>query len=358
MTNFHILSLADSEKWNHYLKQLPIDHQDVYFTPEYYSLYEANGDGKALCFIFEHDGDLALYPFLLNKINELGYDLNTDYFDVQGAYGYNGMATSTNSADFLKSFSDFWLTWAQDNNIVAEFIRYNPVLRNENLCPWAPPIDVLDNVLIPLTNYEDIWAHSYDRGVRQAIRKASRHNLSFHIQIGNEITQDTYDNFLELYKETMDRQNADSFYYFDQEFFHRLKTYLKEYLLIMYVEYQGHIISIDLVLHNNINVYGFLSGTKRKYFHVSPNSYLRDETIKALIDKGFKNYSIGGGLSRNDSIFKYKKSFSKNTESLFYIGKKIHNDDVYNAIVYQWQQKLGNASDQYKHLLLKYRYGL
>ena len=67
-------------------------------------LYENNGDGKAQCFVFEENDEIALYPFLINSVNELGYDLDNEYFDIQGAYGYNGAVSSSYDEDIIKKF--------------------------------------------------------------------------------------------------------------------------------------------------------------------------------------------------------------------------------------------------------------
>ena len=93
--NYKVFSLQDKEEWNNLLKKLPTKQQDIYYTPEYYSLYENYGDGKAQCFVFEKEGEIALYPFLINSINQLGYELDNEYFDIQGAYGYNGVVSSS-----------------------------------------------------------------------------------------------------------------------------------------------------------------------------------------------------------------------------------------------------------------------
>ena len=99
-----ILTGKDVQEWNGFLSQLPKERRDVYFTPEYYSLYEAYGDGEAQCFVFEKDGELALYPFLKNPITTLGYDLDKEYYDIQGAYGYNGVIASTSDSCFMAAF--------------------------------------------------------------------------------------------------------------------------------------------------------------------------------------------------------------------------------------------------------------
>lgn len=355
MTSVIDLTLSGSDLWTKLITRLPHEQQDVYFSAQHYRLNEEKGEGEARCFVYEHGADLAIYPFLLNKINDLGYNLDGDYYDVQGAYGYNGIATSTEDPLFIKQLESAWLEWAKANNIVTEFIRYNPVLKNQNLCPWAAPIDVLDNVLIPLRNYEDVWKNSYERSVRNAVRKTEKFGMSFQLEMCDEISESLYQKFTELYLETMKRRSADDYYYFDKSYFHNLRHYMKDHLLLVAAQLDGEIISIDLYLHNHINAYGFLSGTKKEFFNLSPNTFLRDRTIKALIDMGFKNYSIGGGLERNDSIFKYKKNFSIATESVFYIGKKVHLPEVFSEINAQWEAKYPNAAEKHGGKLQGYR---
>jgi len=69
--SYRILDLGQTEEWRNLLAELPIDQQDIYYTPDYYSLYQNNGDGKAQCFVYIRDGYYAMYPFLLNSVNNL-----------------------------------------------------------------------------------------------------------------------------------------------------------------------------------------------------------------------------------------------------------------------------------------------
>ena len=48
--NYKLLDLSDEIKWNNLLNKFNRKFTDVYFRPEYHSLYENNGDGKAYCF--------------------------------------------------------------------------------------------------------------------------------------------------------------------------------------------------------------------------------------------------------------------------------------------------------------------
>ena len=71
---------------------------------------------------------------------------------------------------------------------------------------------------------------------------------------------------------------------------------------------------------------------------------------------GVKNYLLGGGNNPGDNLFKYKRSFSLNGVLDFYIGKKIHNKEVYGLVCKAWESKYPEKKEKYKNFLLKYRY--
>jgi len=131
MNNYRLLSLSDEREWSAYLQKLPDCQRDVYYTPEYYRLYEKLGDGKLQCFVFMQDDKLALYPFLLNSVNNLGYSFDMEYYDLQGAYGYNGVVSSSFDPDFIDAFYQAFDKWCIERNVIAEFTRFHPLLRNQ-----------------------------------------------------------------------------------------------------------------------------------------------------------------------------------------------------------------------------------
>ena len=51
-----------------------------------------------------------------------------------------------------------------------------------------------------------------------------------------------------------------------------------------------------------------------------------------------------------------KKKFAKNRTTDFFIGKKIHRPDLYNAIVRQWENRFPQHVERYENRILKYRY--
>ena len=114
-----ILTLENAAKWRSILDSFDDNIRDIYYSPEYYELYEQMGDGKAHCFVFKNSQGLAMYPFLMNSVNDLGYHLDGSYFDIQGAYGYNGVLSSSNEKPFLDAFYDEFTCWCQENGIIA-----------------------------------------------------------------------------------------------------------------------------------------------------------------------------------------------------------------------------------------------
>ena len=44
--------------------------------------------------------NIFYYPYVEGKVNTLGYELDDIYYDIQGAYGYNGALTNCDDIFF------------------------------------------------------------------------------------------------------------------------------------------------------------------------------------------------------------------------------------------------------------------
>ena len=130
MAQSNFCNIENINKWNNTFINLSKRQRDIYFTPEYYMLYKNLGEGDIDCFIYEENTNIAIYPFLINSINSLGYCLDKEYKDVQGAYGYNGICTNCSEKIFLNNFYRNFDQYCNDNNIIAEFTRFHPIFQN------------------------------------------------------------------------------------------------------------------------------------------------------------------------------------------------------------------------------------
>ena len=351
--NSKILTLKDKNEWTGLLKLLPPDQQDIYFAQEYYSLYEFYGNGKAMCFIFEKEGDLALYPFLLNSVNELGYDLDDNYFDIQGAYGYNGVISSSYSNSFIKEFYNKFNSFCKDNKIIAEFTRFHPLLNNYKFSVKQYKI-ILDRktVFIDTSKPEDEIFAKFQTTTRKQIRRCINR---YKIKVLKKEKDITYlDDFLQIYWETMDRVCSIKYLYFNKEYFQNLilNTNAIQYIAI----YENKPIASITALFGKKYMHGHFGGALTKYLSLSAYSLLYWEMIKTTKQRGLKFLHVGGGstTSPNDKLLEFKKNFSSHLAD-FYIGKKIRDETIYERIVSQWREKFPNSYLVHKNKVLGYR---
>ncbi len=351
---YKLLDLSNKKEWSKYISKLHELQQDIYFTPEYYSLYEKNGDGKAQCFVFEDNGEIALYPFLINSVNKLGYKLDKQYFDIQGAYGYNGPAVSSKNENFILSFSKEFKNFCTSQNVIAEFIRFNPVLQNQRFINYIDPILINYNIILDL-NMQDIWMNAYEHSTRKNVKKALRNNLIVKYYTDSNISDSELMSFIKIYYKTMDRNSAAYGYYLSEEFFREIVYNLSGKALFFFTYKDNKIISCELVLISKKIGYSFLGGTLSEFYEFRPNDLLKHEIINLLKLKKYDYFCFGGGTKPNDGIFNYKKKFARNGVYDFYIGKKIHNKEIYNEVIRQWEYKYPVFYDKNKKMLLGYR---
>jgi lipid II:glycine glycyltransferase (peptidoglycan interpeptide bridge formation enzyme) len=157
--------------------------------------------------------------------------------------------------------------------------------------------------------------------------------------------------FKEIYLDTMDRINADKFYLFNDEYFKLMSE--DERYIILGVEYERRIAACGIFISSGEYFHYHLAGSLKEYQKFSPNNLMLYEAIKLGKKLGNKLMFLGGGLqnSTEDSLFKFKASFSKNMCD-FYIGKRVHNKIIYDYLISQWEKKNGRKSS----ILLQYRY--
>lgn len=344
-----LLTLGNSEAWNRYLQQIPAEKRDIYFTPEYYSLYQNYGDGEACCFVFEKDGDIVLYPFLRNPITPLGYHLDKEYYDIQGAYGYNGIIASTYNPDFIKAFWDTFDLWCQENSIVAEFSRFHPLLNNQKLAsPKMKTFFSRHTVALDLTD-DDIWMHQISSKNRNMIRKAEKEGVSI-------IESDDYETFRKLYNGTMSDLHAEDFYFFPPEYYSEYKQTFKDESLLCLAIYDRKVIAGSMFMYSEDYAHYHLSARDREYSRYAANNLILWYGIQKAKERGCKWLHFGGGTTGddNDSLLKFKRDFSK-TLGEFWIGKRVHNETIFNEIIQQWQTKYPESYAANKVKLLGYR---
>jgi hypothetical protein len=352
MANYTVLSLSESQKWNEFLEKIPANLKDVYYTPEYYQLYENLGNGKAVCFVYEEEESIALYPFLLNSVNKHGYNLEKEYLDIQGAYGYNGVVANNNSSEFCSRFYEVFNNFIQVKSIIAEFTRFHPLLNNHLFSQKYLDIN-LDRKTVYLDlqdSYENIFSRFQTTTKKQIKRATNRYNLVVKV-----FKNDTsiLDDFISIYNEAMGRVQSTNYLLFNNNYFKSLFEIANNVCFIAYHNQKP--IACIYAFYNNHFINGHLGGSLSDYLFMSPFSLLYSEMIKFGISVKCKYLHVGGGSTSNpeNSLLSFKLNFSKSTSD-FFIGKKIHNQAIYDEVISQWEKKYPEKLNIDRNMLLKY----
>ena len=86
-------------------------------------------NAEGLMFIVNKDDKLWINVFFKIKIPKYN-NIEKNYFDLETPYGYGGPISNSNDKNFLNEANNFFCEWIKSNFIVAELIRFNPILKN------------------------------------------------------------------------------------------------------------------------------------------------------------------------------------------------------------------------------------
>lgn len=352
-----IFTSSDFGKWQYFLELFPEEMRDIYYTSGIYSLYEQYGDGTPTCYFFTENGKVALYPFLLNSINNLGYDLDKTYYDIQGVYGYNGVLTNSINPDFIHSFYTSFEEYCHSTNIIAEFTRFNPLINNQQFSENYLKV-AYDRETVKLNlelDYETIWNTQYSSKNRNMVRKAQK--LGYTSEIIDDPSERQIENFIEIYHNSMSHANASKYFYFNKGYFSNIFKLLSgNSALVNIIDDTGKVVCSAIVLFAAKYCHYHLSGRSIMTDN-SINSFLLDQLVQIAQLRNKKVLHFGGGRSSNpdDSLFKFKAGFSREREK-FFVGTKVWNSEAYKAIISQWEHRCPDKSKQFGKLLLRYRF--
>lgn len=338
--NFKVITTDNSEGWETVIKSFK--QADSYYTQGYVKSFMVHGDGVPMLLYYDNNRLKAMNVVMLRCINDityLGLDDYKKFYDISTPYGYGGFILEGEDDDsVIKLFEDDYLKFCQSNDIVCEFVRFHPVLKNHNkVDSLYEVIHIGNTVVMNLENEEQIWSDITSKN-RNIIRKAIKNNVTIHR--GN--SRELIGQFMCMYNKTMDRDNARPYYYFGREFYDTLFNESKDEVTIFYAEYESQIISMSIILIKNGQVHYHLSASEFEFRSLGATNLLLWEVAKWGCSQGCKTFHLGGGIGGDihDTLFKFKKSFNRNSESQFYIGRKIFDNNVYDFLVKTAQEKV------------------
>lgn len=306
---------------------------DLYFDEKYGKLYEEIEKGVCQVFEFAHPLGHVRHMFIKREIPIL---LGSErYFDIVTPYGYGGPVITEcapeHRDELASAFAAAFADYCRDEKVVAEFIRFHPVIGNAKDFRNSYEVRyVRDTVGTSIAAYEDPVEAEFSASARKNIRKALRKGVEYRATLG----PDNLEAFQQIYFATMDRNQADPFYYFNENYFVQLLESFKHRLLLIEALYEGEVIGMELQFVYNDLIHTHLSGTYERFHHLSPVYIMQYATVQWAKEHGIGLIHGGGGRtnSPSDNLLRFKKQFARQTSFSFHSGQKIWNEEIYSKL--------------------------
>ena len=300
---------------------LPAALQIPSLSPLYVAA-DARRDGTLtpVFFVWQHNAQL-----LLHSVHEAaipGHAAN----DWQSPYGYGGplavgLPDATAGAQAWQALDGV----ARHRSVIAEFVRFHPVVANHLLYPGTVRTD---RPVVQIDLSGDLMA-GYAGRARTSVRKALNQGLDAQWLM----PQQALSVFPDFYREGMRQIGAGDFYLFNDEYFTALLTL--PFARVLSITRDSVPVSMGVFLFGSLTVEYHLSATSLAGREVGATSLLLHLAAQRAQEVGCRGLFLGGGTdARADNPLLLFKSAFAQPRLHFQIGFRIDQ-----ALLYQELQR-------------------
>jgi len=340
----NVIEFKDQAVWTGIVEGF--QRHDIYYLPQYVKAFSLHGDGEPLLFSYESANTRAINVVMKRDIARSDRFGDTvaqgTLFDISTPYGYGGFLVEGDAGeDALKKLDAEYCAWCRENGVVSEFVRFHPILENyRGMEPLYDVVHLGNTISMDLSSPDSIY-FNIRRSKRNRINKALREGME--VSFGWDAP--LVDTFRKMYEATMDRNDAQDYYYFEKSFFESILVDLKDNALIFYARKDGQIIGTKLVLFCNGRMHGHLAATNTEDLQLSPVTVISYKAALWGYENGFQTYHLGGGVGgQKDSLYTFKRELNTTSEHVFAVGKKIFDNVTYDKLL-DCRKKSGDVLD-------------
>lgn len=331
MCRFEVITSRDQTRWDSIVKSFP--NWDVYYLHAYMEAMVQHGDGEAMLLYFR--GEKGRMCYSVHKRDIVEQEVFSEafapgtYYDLTTPYGYGGPLLEGCFNDAQKQeFAQAFLDYCKQERIVAQLIKYHPLLQNHREFPAAQEVqEVKYTIAMDLADEATIMAN-LDPKNRNVIRKARNSGCEIFMDHGERL-----DEFIDIYELTMDRLEAKPYYYFSRKYYEHLLSEMKENVVIFYCKKDEQIISAAMFFYNDRYMHYHLSGTIPEFRKFAPTNLLIYEAARWGCERNLLQLHLGGGVGVDDSLFGFKKQFNRNGYLPFCVGRTIADLQSYEKLL-------------------------
>lgn len=324
-----IYTLNEADQWDRVVRTFA--DYDVYYLSGYAKSLQVHGDGEPLLVSYSSEQLRAIQVVIKRAIGEdsrFAGKLEEDLFDLITPYGYGGWLIEGEAgvSDLMEAYD----RWCRENRIVAEFIRFHPVLSNqEAVRDYYEVVPLGATVAMDVTSAETVWNNLTSKN-RNMVRKAQKNGLKVYRATDPGI----YETFREIYNRTMDKDHADPYYYFEDAYYKTLREDLSGNSQVFYAQTEdGRVAAASIMLYANGRLNYHLSGSDVELQRLAPTNLLLYEAACWGSENGCRTFHLGGGIgAHDDSLLAFKKAFYRGDTCRYHVGKRIIDRDAYDLL--------------------------
>lgn len=329
-----------------------LDFPDVYYSPSYAAVAEAS-DGAAWQ-IAVWKGGAILMPFLLRPIladlvDSTGYGT---LFDIVSPYGYSGcFAREEVSPAECRSFRAALRAELERRGVVAEFLRLGNLVEGREVLLAADELLTAkrhnDTIGIETNVAEQVYWDRCEGRARTAVRKATRLGYTAATRPIERVDLAPDSPFRRLYTETMQRVAAQPYYYFDDDYydtlFHELGTRLR-WFIANNAAGEPVVMAMTMVWRPFVHLH--LVGSDPVATRDGAGNLCYDAMFRwACQQPEVQLCHLGGGLSADDALFNFKKSFG-GQRIPFWVASSILNARAYEHLTRRRAAAIGSTAEE------------
>ena len=327
-------SIRPSNKlWKKSLSFFSSVNRDIFYTQEFAELAQNTiyKDYSVKCLIAYDNDNYILCPIIERNF----IFKKKKYTDITSPYNLGGPICNKANEKLKKFFNEKLIKYCKEKEVLNFFLRFHPILKNTDIINKINVSSTGKYAIVNLKKITQPLIKNFEYRHQKSIKKAIKNKVEIIISNNEEYLN----NFFEIYFDEMKFKKASKFYFFEKEFFYKLKKYLKNNYQFFYAKYEEKIISCELVINNETFCHSYLGATNHDYKNICSNHLLKSKIIEFFHLKGFQYFFLGGSQSNDDGIFKYKSGFANEEILNNKIGKIILNNDDYLELKETFEKK-------------------
>ena len=287
-------------------------HHDFYHLPAFVRFASRRQEaGEAVAYVAEESGRRFFLPLIVRSVPA---DIAgaRSLWDAVSPRGYPGpLATGDEGPESKRFVADavrVMCSKLRDRGVVSAFIRLHPLLLPplEPLRGAGEIVDHGDSVSIDLGLSPEELRRQTRENHRRDIKKATATGYVARI----DETWDRFDEFLEVYAQSMQRLGASEVWSLSREYFCDLRETLGDAIRLCVVEWNGELAAAALLTEVDGIVEYNLAGTADRHVSASPSKLVVDFARWWARDRGDRILHLAGSLRRGDPLSHFKLGFS------------------------------------------------